>query len=110
MWLQSLLCDFELLVSDATTLFCDNISALALANNSVFHAHTKHITCNFHFMRDCIKSKEIIVHHISTHDLIVDLLTKALYSTRFIQLCGKLTIEASHVHLKGDDSKYKYDK
>ncbi|KAL0426869.1 UNVERIFIED_CONTAM: hypothetical protein Slati_2861700 [Sesamum latifolium] len=36
-----------------TTIFCDNMSAIAMAKNPVFHARSKHIELQHHFIRDC---------------------------------------------------------
>ncbi|XP_020704869.2 uncharacterized protein LOC110115833 [Dendrobium catenatum] len=91
-WLRRLLAEFQVSVSSPTSLSCDNISALALANNPVFHARTKHIEIDYHFIRDRILSNEISVHHISSLDQPADLLTKPLSTSRFQMLCNKLTI------------------
>ncbi|PKU66895.1 Retrovirus-related Pol polyprotein from transposon TNT 1-94 [Dendrobium catenatum] len=90
-WLRQLLADFHTPQNDPTTVFCDNTSAIALANNPVFHARTKHIEVDCHFIRDCIKKKHISVHHICTDDQIADLFTKALPNSRFKTLASKLT-------------------
>ncbi|XP_020703349.1 uncharacterized protein LOC110114717 [Dendrobium catenatum] len=58
-WLRRLLQEFQLNVSQPTRLFCDNISAMVIATNPIFHARTKHIEIDFQFIRDCIKSKVI---------------------------------------------------
>ncbi|PKU76632.1 Retrovirus-related Pol polyprotein from transposon TNT 1-94 [Dendrobium catenatum] len=92
MWTRRLISDFNIPCSMPTPLFCDNISALALANNPVFHARTKHIEVDYHFIRDCIKNGDIDVHHIASIDQPADILTKAMSSTRFTYLRNKLTI------------------
>lgn len=38
--------------SSSSLVWCDNKSVAALAANSVFHACSKHIESNFHFIRD----------------------------------------------------------
>ena len=59
-------------------LWCDNVSALALASNPVFHARTKHIEVDYHFVREKVLNRDILVKFISTIDQVADILTKAL--------------------------------
>ena len=42
-WIQMLLRGFSLFLPHPPLLWCDNVSALAIATNPVFHARTKHI-------------------------------------------------------------------
>ncbi|PKU76821.1 Retrovirus-related Pol polyprotein from transposon TNT 1-94 [Dendrobium catenatum] len=91
LWLRRLLEEFHTTQDSPTTVYCDNTLAIALANNPVFHARTKHIEVDCHFIRDCIKKNHIAVHHICTTDQIADLFTKALPTQRFKHLSSKLT-------------------
>ncbi|PKU84760.1 Retrovirus-related Pol polyprotein from transposon TNT 1-94 [Dendrobium catenatum] len=61
-----------------TVIFCDNTSAIAFANNFVFHVRTKHIEIDYHFISTHFKSMSIRVSHIHSEDQIVDLLIKSL--------------------------------
>ncbi|KAL5701150.1 hypothetical protein ACHQM5_026519 [Ranunculus cassubicifolius] len=51
-WLTYLLRDIGMYLDDPPTLYCDNISALHLTINPVFHARTKHIELDYHFVRE----------------------------------------------------------
>lgn len=55
-----------------------NMSALELTKNQVFHAGSKHIDIRHRFMREALQNKQLIVRHISTNEMIADLLTKGL--------------------------------
>ncbi|PKU73670.1 putative mitochondrial protein [Dendrobium catenatum] len=66
-WMRRLYEEF-LLPQQTTTLFRDNVSAMSIACNPIFHAHTKHIEIDHHFIRDCIQANHIVVHHVSTLD------------------------------------------
>lgn len=66
-------------------LHCDNIGALKLAKNPVFHARTKHIEIDHHFVRERVLEGEICLSYISTHDQPADLLTKPLGRLKFNQ-------------------------
>ncbi|PKU63719.1 Retrovirus-related Pol polyprotein from transposon TNT 1-94 [Dendrobium catenatum] len=102
-WLQRLLGEFGISSSSPTTLFCDNISYIALANNPVFHARTKHIEIDFHFVRECFHNKLLHVTHVHTTDQLADLFTKALSLQRFQFLRHKLTIHEPNISLRGGD-------
>ncbi|XP_020676317.1 uncharacterized protein LOC110095215 [Dendrobium catenatum] len=49
-WLRRLLSDFQTHQTEPTEIHCDNMSAIALANNPVFHSRTKHIEVYVHFI------------------------------------------------------------
>lgn len=89
-WIRQLLDDFDIPLSASSTIFCDNIWAIALAHNPILHARTKHIDIDCHFIRDCIQKQQISLHHISTKFQLVDLLTKILPTHWFQVLSNKL--------------------
>ncbi|PKU75707.1 putative mitochondrial protein [Dendrobium catenatum] len=91
-WLRRLLTDFGISQNYPTKLYCDNMSAIALANNHVFHSRTKHIEIDQKFVRDHIQNNRITLHPISTKDQVADIFTKSLSTPRFIELRLKLTI------------------
>jgi hypothetical protein len=49
-WLCMLFKELGVPLPVALVIWCDNISALALASNPVFHARTKHIEVDYHFV------------------------------------------------------------
>lgn len=48
------------------------MSARALASNSVFHACTKHIEIDVHFVQDKVLSREIILGYVPSADQMAD--------------------------------------
>jgi hypothetical protein len=78
LWTQQFLRDLHFPPSDATTLFVDNQGAIALATNPAFHAQTKHIGIQHHFIRDQVEDQKITLQYIPTDDQVADILTKAL--------------------------------
>ncbi|XP_020685984.1 uncharacterized protein LOC110102139 [Dendrobium catenatum] len=91
-WLRRLLNDFGISQNYPTDLYCDNMSAIALANNPIFHSRTKHIEIDQKILRDQIQQNNIRLHPISTLDQTADILTKSLSTPRFHQLRTKLTV------------------
>ena len=61
----------------------DNQSSIALANNPVFHARTKHIDIQHHYVRDEVLQGRIKLSYIPTEDMLADGLTKALSHVKF---------------------------
>jgi hypothetical protein len=52
MWVQKLLQELKVPHSPVARLWCDNLGAKYLSANLVFHARTKHIEIDFHFVRE----------------------------------------------------------
>jgi hypothetical protein len=50
MWIQALLQKLGCQSSKIPSLWCDNLSVTFLIVNPVFHAHTKHIELDYHFV------------------------------------------------------------
>ena len=96
-WLQFLLRDLGVYISQPTTLLCDNISATYMAHNPVFHARTKHIEIDYHFVREKVASRALRVIYVSFQSQLADIFTKALAKDRFHWLRSKLTV-AKHRH------------
>ena len=59
-WLQRL-CSSMGLVKEAIRIDCDNQSAIFLAKNSAYHSKTKHIDVQYHFVRDMIEDKKVLL-------------------------------------------------
>jgi transposase InsO family protein len=102
-WLRTLVKDLGLYLYDPPVLWCDNVSALAIASNPVFHARTKHIEVDFHFIRERVLRKDLQVKFVSTVDQLADIFTKGLSSHRFQELQSKLLVSVDTICLRGDD-------
>jgi hypothetical protein len=59
-WLQRL-CSSIGLVQQAVRLDCDSQSAIFLAKNPVYHSKTKHIDVQYHFVRDMVEEKVVLL-------------------------------------------------
>uniref|UniRef100_A0A2N9GH94 Reverse transcriptase Ty1/copia-type domain-containing protein n=1 Tax=Fagus sylvatica TaxID=28930 RepID=A0A2N9GH94_FAGSY len=91
-WVRSLLKDLGIYLTDPPVLWCDNVSALAIASNPVFHARTKHIEVDFHFVCERVLRKDLVVKFVSTVDQLADIFTKSLSTHRFLDLRRNLTV------------------
>jgi hypothetical protein len=50
----------------------------ALAKNPEHHARTKHIHASYHFIQECVQGQKITLLHVSTKDMLANMLTKTL--------------------------------
>ena len=65
-WLRRILADMGIPMSMATTLKCDNQSCMAIAMNPVFHARTKHIEIQYHYVRELIEDEIVELEYCPT--------------------------------------------
>lgn len=99
-WLQCLLRELNSTIPTIPRVWCDNVSATYLAANPVFHSRSKHLELDFHFVRDQVRQKNLIVSYISTVDQLADALTKPLSKARFLLMRDKLMVH-SPIGLRG---------
>lgn len=88
-----------------TVIWCDNLSAIALASSPVYHARTKHVEIDYHFIREKVLSKDILVQHVGSNDQLADIFTKPLPVARFLFLKNKLKVVDTPLSLRGSISK-----
>lgn len=75
-WIDSVLKELGVPQQRTPILWCDNLGATYLTANSVFHARTKHIEIDFHFVRERVAAGALEVRFISTDDQLADVFTK----------------------------------
>jgi len=83
-WLRRLLKDMGHTVKDTTTIFYDNISAIDLSKNHVFHKKSKHIDTHYHFIHELVKEGQINLLFCGSKEQLDDMFRKSL---------GKLSFE-----------------
>ena len=76
------LLDYNLQLSKVP-IYCDNTSAITIANNYVLHSKTKHIEIRYHFIRDHVMNGDVELHFVPTEYQLADFFTKPLEETRF---------------------------
>lgn len=91
LWVQSLLTELGIQFAKPT-LYCDNLSAVALSHNPVLHARTKHMELDIHFVREKVVSQAMSVLHVPASAQIADVFTKPVSSSQFPILRTKLNV------------------
>jgi histone deacetylase 1/2 len=77
-WVEALLVELGVKLKQKPSLWCDNLGATYLYVNLLFHARTKHIEIDFHFVRERVAKNQLVIRFVSSKDQVADGFTKAL--------------------------------
>ncbi|PRQ16261.1 putative RNA-directed DNA polymerase [Rosa chinensis] len=100
-WLGYLLYELGATIHFPILLHCDNLSTTYMASNPVFHARTKHIELDYHYVREKVARGSHRVCFIPSRDQPADLLTKPLHKSRHLLFTSKL-VRPGRSSLRGD--------
>ena len=64
-------------------LDCDSESAIFLEKNPAYHSKTKHIDVQYHFVRDMVEEKKVLLENLGTLKKVADSLTKSVSIEKF---------------------------
>jgi len=92
-WLQYLLTHLQVPSVSTPTIWYDNLGATYLSANPIFHAPTKHVEIDYHFVRDQVAKKEIQILFIPSRDQLADVFTKPLSVASFTAFRFKLRVD-----------------
>ena len=99
-WLSILIKELQIPQKQPSILWCDNLGTTFLTTNPLFHAKTKHINIDYHFVREKVVAKQLDVRLICSSDQIADVFTKPLSISRFATTRDKLPVHASPLCLR----------
>jgi hypothetical protein len=68
---------------ERVSLMCDNISAISVAKNLVFHKKIRYVEMRHHFLRDHVENGDTEMRYIDIERQLADIFTKPLDSSRF---------------------------
>jgi hypothetical protein len=100
MWIQTLLDELGIPHPPTASVWCDNLEATYLPVNPVFHARTKHIKVDYHFVREQVTRKQLNIRFISTKDHLSNGFTKAMSAQQLLHFQHNLNL--SRLRLMGD--------
>lgn len=78
-WVRNILKDLKVNLSAPSVIHCDNMSAIALSANPMFHSRIKHLDTYYHFVREMAQKKDLEVVYIPTEDQTANVLTNCYH-------------------------------
>ena len=88
-WLKNILEELNIFTVQPVIIFEDNTSTIRASSNPVEHSKLKHLSINYHSIRDYVKSKDIILYHIQSCDQLADILTKGHNSINHLSISNR---------------------
>ena len=77
---------------ELVTIFFDNTTTLVVVKDLKYHGKTKHIKKRYHYIRDVIIEKDVVLKHISTSNMMVDPFTKPIARDVFVKHVRSLSL------------------
>ena len=73
-------------------MYCDNQSAIQVASNPIFHAKTKHIEMDVHYIKDLVQENIVNLQFCPSEDKKTNIFTKSMLEAKFLKLWGMLSM------------------
>src|SRR5258708_17254613 len=89
-FLEHLYKNVSIPISPPIFLLVDNQSAIALAENPIFHVCSKHIEVQHHWVHEKIEGGSIELEYIPMADQVANIFTNPLMVEKFRRFCGAL--------------------
>jgi hypothetical protein len=92
-WLSSLFNEIDSLKTcNSKVLLTDNQSAIDLSKNPEYHARSKHIDIQYHYVREVIQNGQVTLKYVPTKENIADVFTKPLSPAIFNRFKDSLVL------------------
>jgi hypothetical protein len=92
-WLQRF-CSGIGLAQQVVRIGCGSQSAIFLAKNLTYHSKTNHIDVQYHFVRDMVEDKKVLLLKVDTLENVADSLKKSVSTEKFFWCRGSMGIVA----------------
>lgn len=99
-WIHMVLKDLHIPLAKVPHIWCDNLDAITLASNPIFHARAKHVEVDVYFIQEKVFNKDVVIKFLSTHDQIANIFTKGLTFSRFLFLKSKFMLGLPPIRLR----------
>ena len=91
-WLTRLLAEFGVSKITPIPLKCDNMVAIHIATNSIYHERTEHVEVDCHYVRQQLQAGLISLSHVPTTSQKAKVFTKSLLPTQHLEAISNLRL------------------
>ncbi|KAE8693334.1 hypothetical protein F3Y22_tig00110813pilonHSYRG00189 [Hibiscus syriacus] len=91
-WISTLINELGLKQHGKSVIWCDNTGAMTMSANPVYHAQSKHVDLDVHFIREKVAAQHLCVNYIPASHQIADGFTKLLSKTTFEMFREKIGV------------------
>jgi hypothetical protein len=92
-WLSNLFDEINSLkTSNSKVLLTDNQSAIDLSKNPEYHARSKHIDIQYHYVREVVQNGQVTLKYVPTKENVADVFTKPLSPAIFNRFKDSLVL------------------
>jgi len=67
LWVIQTLEDVKIKCNQLIPIYCDDTSAINISKNPMMHAKTKHIPIKYHFLREKVSEKKVILEYVGSN-------------------------------------------
>jgi len=84
-WLRNFVSGLKVInfISRPITIYCDNSTIVFFSKNNKSESQNKHIDIKYFIVREKVKEHKVLIKHISTRLMIVDLMTKVFLAKQY---------------------------
>ena len=84
-WLRNLISELQVVYSifRPIVIYCDNNAVVFYSKNNKISMGSKHMEIKYLTVKDLVKKRDIVIEHIRTESMLVDLLAKGLKPITF---------------------------
>ena len=101
---MNLLKELGINITSTPIIYCDNVEAIYLYANPVFHSRMKHIAIDFYFVQEQVVRHQLRISHVHTADQLADSLTKPLTRNSLSSHWSKIGVLDRSTVLRGHDN------
>jgi len=92
-WLKRLVNELTGNKEQNIVLFCDNKGAIQIALNNSYSPRTKHVDIKAKFVHELIEKRELILHYVSTSEMLADIFTKGVMPRKLETIAAKFGLQ-----------------